>query len=40
MRWRVPPVWYGVVLLGPVLLYLTSMALEVALGSLARSVRE
>ena len=32
VRWRVAPVWYGVVLLGPVLLYLASMALEVALG--------
>ena len=31
-RWRVAPVWYGVVLLGPVLLYLASMALEVILG--------
>ncbi len=32
LRWRVPPVWYGVVILGPVLLYLSSMALEVLLG--------
>ena len=32
VRWRVAPVWYGVVLLGPVLLYLISMALEVVLG--------
>jgi uncharacterized protein len=32
VRWRVAPVWYGVVLLGPVLLYLASMALEVILG--------
>ena len=32
VRWRVAPVWYGVVLLGPVLLYLASMALEVVLG--------
>jgi membrane protease YdiL (CAAX protease family) len=28
----VAPVWYGVVLLGPVLLYLATLALEVALG--------
>ena len=32
VRWRVAPVWYGVVVLGPVLLYLASMALEVVLG--------
>lgn len=32
VRWRVAPVWYGVVLLGPVLLYLATLALEVALG--------
>jgi membrane protease YdiL (CAAX protease family) len=32
VRWRVPPVWYGVAVLGPVLLYLISMALEVLLG--------
>jgi membrane protease YdiL (CAAX protease family) len=32
VRWRVAPVWYGVVLLGPVLLYLGSMGIEVALG--------
>ena len=32
VHWRVAPVWYGVVLLGPVLLYLASMALEVILG--------
>ncbi len=31
-RWRVAPGWYGVVLLGPVALYLASMALEVVLG--------
>jgi membrane protease YdiL (CAAX protease family) len=32
VRWRVAPVWYGVVLLGPVLLYLATLALEVLLG--------
>jgi membrane protease YdiL (CAAX protease family) len=32
VHWRVAPVWYGVVLLGPVLLYLATLALEVALG--------
>jgi membrane protease YdiL (CAAX protease family) len=32
VRWRVAPVWYGVVLLAPVLLYLASMALKVILG--------
>jgi CAAX protease family protein len=32
VRWRVAPVWYGVVLLAPMLLYLISMALEVVLG--------
>ena len=32
VRWRVAPVWYGVVLLGPVLLYLAALALEVVLG--------
>ncbi len=32
LRWRVAPVWYGVVLLGPVLLYLATLALEVLLG--------
>jgi membrane protease YdiL (CAAX protease family) len=32
VHWRVAPVWYGVVLLGPMLLYLVAMALEVALG--------
>jgi uncharacterized protein len=29
LRWRVAPVWYGVVLLGPMLLYLVGLALEV-----------
>ncbi len=29
VRWRVAPVWYGVVLLGPILLYLVGLALEV-----------
>jgi uncharacterized protein len=32
LHWRVAPIWYGVVLLGPILLYLVAMALEVALG--------
>jgi hypothetical protein len=32
VHWRVAPVWYGIVLLGPMLLYLAAMALEVALG--------
>jgi membrane protease YdiL (CAAX protease family) len=33
VRWRVAPIWYGVVLLGPILLYLAALALEVvALG--------
>ena len=32
LRWRVPPIWYGVTILGPILLYLTAMALNVALG--------
>lgn len=31
VRWRVAPVWYGVVLLGPILLYLVELALEVVL---------
>jgi len=30
--WRVSPVWYVVALLGPILLYLAAMALNVALG--------
>ena len=32
VRWRVPPIWYGVTILGPILLYLTAMALNVTLG--------
>jgi membrane protease YdiL (CAAX protease family) len=33
VHWRVAPIWYGVVLLGPILLYLIGLALEVvALG--------
>ena len=32
VHWRVAPVWYGIVLLGPVLLYLATLALEVVLG--------
>jgi uncharacterized protein len=32
VRWRVPAIWYGVTILGPILLYLTAMALNVALG--------
>ncbi len=32
LQWRVAPIWYGVALLGPPLLYLVAMALEVALG--------
>jgi uncharacterized protein len=31
LHWRVAPIWYGVVLLGPILLYLATMLLEVAL---------
>ena len=31
VHWRVAPIWYGVVLLGPVLLMLAGLALEVAL---------
>ncbi|HYO72510.1 MAG TPA: type II CAAX endopeptidase family protein [Archangium sp.] len=31
-RWRVPPVWYGVAILGPIALQLAAMALHVALG--------
>jgi membrane protease YdiL (CAAX protease family) len=30
--WRVSPIWYIVVILGPILLYLAAMALNVALG--------
>jgi len=29
VQWRVAPIWYGVVLLGPILLYLAALALEV-----------
>lgn len=32
VRWRVAPIWYGVALLGPILLYAAAMALNVALG--------
>jgi uncharacterized protein len=32
LQWRVAPIWYGVVLLGPSLLYLVAMGLEVLLG--------
>jgi membrane protease YdiL (CAAX protease family) len=33
LQWRVAPIWYGVALLGPILLYLVALALEVvALG--------
>ena len=32
VRWRVSPIWYGVAIVGPVLLYLTAMALNVVLG--------
>jgi membrane protease YdiL (CAAX protease family) len=31
LHWRVAPIWYGVVLLGPMLLYLAGLALEVVL---------
>jgi membrane protease YdiL (CAAX protease family) len=31
VHWRVAPVWYGVVFLGPILLYLVGLALEVVL---------
>jgi uncharacterized protein len=31
LQWRVAPIWYGVVLLGPMLLYLAGLALEVVL---------
>jgi len=31
LQWRVAPIWYGVALLGPPLLYLVAMALEVVL---------
>lgn len=32
VRWRVSPVWYVVALLGPILLYLAAMALNIVLG--------
>lgn len=32
VRWRVAPVWYGVALLGPILLYLAAMAMHALLG--------
>jgi membrane protease YdiL (CAAX protease family) len=32
VRWRVAPLWYGVVLLGPIVLQLLAMALNVLLG--------
>ena len=32
VRWRVAPVWYGVALLGPIVLQLLAMALNVLLG--------
>jgi uncharacterized protein len=33
LQWRVAPIWYGVAVLGPILLYLAALALEVvALG--------
>jgi len=38
VRWLVPPVWYGVVLLGPLLLTLGAIALHVALGGQAPSL--
>ena len=31
VRWRVAPAWYGIVLLGPMMLYLVGLALEVVL---------
>ena len=31
VRWRVSPIWYAIVLLGPILLYLAALALEVVL---------
>jgi membrane protease YdiL (CAAX protease family) len=31
VRWRVAPIWYGVVLLGPILLMLASLVLEVVI---------
>jgi membrane protease YdiL (CAAX protease family) len=39
VHWRVAPIWYGVVLLGPILLMLAGLALEVvALGSQPPSI--
>jgi membrane protease YdiL (CAAX protease family) len=32
VRWRVAPIWYGVALLGPIVLQLLAMALHVVLG--------
>ena len=32
LQWRVAPIWYGVALLGPILLYLAALALAVLLG--------
>ena len=32
VRWRVAPIWYGVAIVGPLLLQLGAIALEVALG--------
>lgn len=32
VRWHVAPIWYGVALLGPILIYLAAMALHVLLG--------
>jgi membrane protease YdiL (CAAX protease family) len=32
LQWRVAPIWYGVAILGPILLYLAALALEVLLG--------
>src|SRR3712207_2089164 len=32
VRWRVAPIWYGVVLLGPIVVVLGGMALHVVLG--------
>jgi membrane protease YdiL (CAAX protease family) len=32
VRWRVAPIWYGVALLGPIVLALGAMALHVVLG--------
>src|SRR6266545_3200777 len=32
LRWRVMPIWYGVVFAGPLLLHLAAMGLHAALG--------